>query len=133
MSYEKRVIELASERHYIVPNWFYGVIKEADAAIAKRDEVIGRLREIAALTERLRAVEAERNEWKRKYETQCAGSMSAHERRIHLEADLSALRAELQRKDAALKEVLVGDSNISAWGRRIIEAALQPKEPPCKA
>ena len=46
MSYEKRVIELASERHYIVPNWFYGVIKEADAAIAKRDEVIGRLREM---------------------------------------------------------------------------------------
>ena len=82
MSYEHRLVEAANGRE------FYDKIgRDADA-------------QIAALTEKLRAVEAERDEWKRKYETQCAGSMSAHERRIHLEAEL---RAELERKDAALK------------------------------
>ena len=143
--------------------------------------------EIAALTERLRAVEAERDEWKRKYETQCAGSMSAYERRIHLEADLSALterlriveaerdalrratgdnrkgdavdeitllkrelsalRAELQRKDAALKfyadkknySLVAGcvpedDEPAPAQDDcgAIARAALKPKEPPCQ-
>jgi hypothetical protein len=53
------------------------------------------------------------------------------ERCVHTDAEIARLmkelddlRAELERKDAALKEVLVGDSNISAWGRRIIDAAL---------
>ena len=132
MSYEHRLVEAANGHE------FYDKIgRDADA-------------EIAALTERLRAVEAERDEWKRKYATQCAGSMSAHERRIHLEAELSALRAELQRKDAALKELckdepLVepewiesdnhGDtrsnaSDITRWHlAKIARAALQPKEP----
>ena len=116
--------------------------------------------ELSALTEKLRIVEAERDEMKRKYATQCAGSMSAHGRRIHLEADLSALRAELERKEAALKEARlacvvraqIAEEAISAGYahgsgnetmkkraayslekcRRDLNAALQPTEPPCQ-
>lgn len=65
------------------------ICKEADA-------------QIAALTERLRTVEAERDASDR--ELDVFGSQI-----IDLQSQLSALRAELQRKDAALKAALTLD------------------------
>ena len=142
MSYEKRIIELAAVRHYIVPNWFYGIVKEADATIA-------------ALTERLRIVEAERDaELSAAIEANVCPACYAKMK--DADAQLSALRAELRRKDAALWRAglalhhcegelsAIGSrgtvdannvKNFSAEARaaiRWVEEAIQPKEPPCQ-
>lgn len=143
---------------------FTAYVEEVEAARIAYDADA----EIAALTERLRIVEAERDGLKEKalrwyradgtYET-CANEADVIERRkaaaVTL-ASISALRAELQRKDAALKEawlvlnVCEGElsaishrgtvdannvKNFSAEARAAIlriENALQPKEPPCQ-
>ena len=103
--------------------------------------------EIAALTERLRIVEAERDEARSgvKRAAESYGAlMSISE---SLRSQLSALRAELERKDAALKEALeflptegeMRDEASLNEGRASragivgahVRAALQPKEPPC--
>ena len=82
--------------------------------------------EIAALIEKLRAVEAERDEAMDLYQDTLAEA----------ERGLSALRAELERKDAALRVIAESDewsgglSNTSHQERA--RAALQPKEPPCQ-
>ena len=152
MRYEHRLVEAANGRE------FYDKIgRDADA-------------EIAALTERLRAVEAERDEARKKLrveeedhaqlQVRCyEGFPSASD---GIFDELSALRAELARKDAALKAerqcaenfaeqfaecqwidmgsyfevrgpvALMLDSEFAEQAYVARRAALQPKEPPCQ-
>ena len=122
--------------------------------------------EIAALTERLRAVEAERDalikdvlaivpesiQPKVSGESPSWHAVAAvanlNARRLNHEADLSALRADLARKDGALKwyaeqvgqcakfDAVPGGIEARAALSKdcgaIAVAALQPKEPPCQ-
>lgn len=126
MSYVNKVRNAGKKSDFFP---FTAYVEEVDAARIAYDADA----QIAALTERLRAVEAERD-----YErAQKNYAMEWHDKLCELvgvetgwgaiHEAISALRAELERRDAALKEVLVGDSNISAWGRRIIEEALTEK------
>ena len=112
-----------------------------DCPGASIDAVLtGQANEIAALTERLRIVEAERDEARSgvKRAAESYGAlMSTSE---SLRSQLSALRTELERKDAALKSIKHLDdleahqlSQTSwKWLCDKLNAALQPKEPPCK-
>lgn len=131
-----------------------------------RSDIPNLLAYIAALTEKLRAVEAERD----RYKTRAQVAESSINRAMGAAHDsmpeypwntmrkgeelatacwawastlkgtrqaCSDLRAELERKDAALKVIAESDewsgglSNTSHQERA--RAALQPKEPPCKA
>ena len=65
-------------------------------------------------------------------------TIAAYNRRcVRLDAKIAALRAELQRKDAALKACDAFVSPKSSWARGAAElseqirAALQPKDKPC--
>lgn len=106
--------------------------------------------QIAALTERLRIVEAERDEARNgvKKSAEAYGALMEHAEK---------LRTELERKDAALKEVLpwleretppqyvgvdregspveyepTAAEEACGMAAMVLRAALQPKEPPCQ-
>ena len=108
-----------------------------DCPAASIDAVLaGQACEIAALTEKLRAVEAERDEAHATIRARSAAHSQVADENGRLGAQLSALRAELERKDAALRVIAESDewsgglSNTSHQERA--RAALQPKEPPCQ-
>ena len=90
-----------------------------------RSDIPNLLAYIAALTERLRAVEAERDEARSgvKKSAEAYGALMEHAEK---------LRAELERKDAALKLVSSDRWADAACIRGVARAALQPKEPPCQ-
>lgn len=129
-----------------------------------RSDIPNLLAHIAALTEKLRAVETERDEARKKLRVEEEGHAQLQVRCYEgfpsasdgIFDELSALRAELERKDAALKDVELafeeardcvlnerhelaeqGTTNDSinsvlAILDRTVGAALQPKEPPCQ-
>lgn len=137
MNNEEYEAQMAYERH------LYDKADERDA-------------QVAALTERLRIVEAARDALIKdvlaivpeSIQPKVSGESSSwhavaavanlNARRLNHEADLSALRTELERKDAALKAISGYVSRNEEYAeaycnlKELARAALQPKEPPCQ-